>query len=112
MSEGFVEISEPIFYDKDEHITLNMKCNKIICILRGKFIVSDNSMIFSQGEVIDLKLVLSKDNGICDLIALDDSVIIEINNRNIEEIMKNRPGAFKEILSDTVDLINEFKIAK
>lgn len=105
MAEGFIQVTEPIFFKKDKHIKISSDCKKIICVIKGKFILSDNSKILESGEVFGLDSLLSDKLDSCDLIALEDSTIIEINNKNIEKIMKNQPEAFRAILSDAVILL-------
>ena len=107
MTEGFIQITEPILCKKDGHIILTKDSRNIICIVKGKFINSNNNSILGSGEVFGLSSILYDKYETCDLIALEDSAVIEINNKNIENILKRNPELIKDILSDTVCLIRE-----
>ncbi len=110
MNNGFIQISEPIFYKKDRHIRIDSKQRKMVCILQGEMILLNTGEAHGTGDVIGMDSLFNDDDYAFDLVALEDSAIIEIDNKSLDRVLKKNPEIFKEILQDTVRLLGDLKL--
>ena len=109
MSQGFIQVSEPLIYSKNQCIHIIKGQKKMICLLKGKLRFSKDNEVLSSGDVFGLEHIISLENIEEQFIALEESTIVSIEGQAIDELMNREKDLIHAILTLTVQYINEVK---
>lgn len=109
MSHGFIHVSEPLVYLKNQHININKHQNKMICLLKGKLKRARDGKVLSGGEVVGLEHIINLESIEKDFLVLEESTIVAIEGFELAEIHQKNRRIIRKILLSMVDYINDVK---
>ena len=109
MAQGFIQVSEPLVYLKNQCIQIRKGQSKMICLLKGKLKQARQKTVLSSGDVFGLEQIINLDNIEEEFIVLEDSTIVSIEGEAIEELMKQERVLLSQILISTIWYINDVK---
>lgn len=107
MHKGFIEVSEPLNFEKDQHITFRKDSRHMICLLKGK-IRKDNKILLS-GDIYGLDKLINRDFSVENLIVEEDSTVVTINVKSLDPLIVSNKDLIYSLLSSTVDYITDVK---
>lgn len=107
MYKGFIEVSEPLNYGKNQRITCLKDSKQIFCLLKGK--LRRGNDILQSGDVYGLDNLL--DSRVCsgDFTVIEDSTIITIKAESMDQLILSDKKLIKTLLISTVDYITDVK---
>jgi len=109
MAQGFIQVSEPLVYLKNQCIRISKGQNKMICLLKGKLKQAKQKTILSSGDVFGLEQIINLDNMEEEFFVLEDSTIVSIEGEAIDELMRQERVLLSKILTSTIAYIDEVK---
>lgn len=109
MATGFIKISEPLVYLKNQCIHIPKGQKKMICLLKGQLKVGQEKKVLSSGDVFGLEQIINLGSLEENIIVLEDAMIVSIEGEAIGELSKQDKALISGILTSTVEYINDIK---
>jgi len=109
MGQGFIKVSEPLVYLKNQCIQIRKGQKKMICLLKGQLRVGREKKVLSSGDVFSFEEFIDIDTIDEEIIAVEDSMIVAIESETIEGLKDQEKAIISSILTSTVGYINDVK---